>query len=225
MRLNNELIVFDLEATSNQEEEGERPALQVNNFIIEIGAAFLDRDLKLIDTFERLVRPEEAITPFITKITSITPEMCQGQPLWKEVAPAFEAWIKSHCDNIKRVRLAAWGTYFDMPLLRRAYARYERPFPFSGTCLDVKTLALLWAALSGRRSDKLGVETVATAMGVQPEGRYHRALTDAVTEAKILQRVFADLEGGFFLPGVPGKQRPYYRLEKPVEAAAAGRSA
>ena len=225
MRLNNELIVFDLEATSNQEDEGERPAVQTNNFIIEIGAAFLDRDLKLVDTFERLVRPEEPITPFITKITSITPEMCQGQPLWKEIAPAFEVWIKSHCDNIKRVRLAAWGTYFDMPLLRRTYARYERPFPFSGTCIDVKTLSLLWAALSGRRTDKLGVETVASAMGVQPEGRYHRALTDAVTEAKILQRIFADLEGGFFLPGLPGKQRPYFRLEKPLEEAAPHRSA
>jgi inhibitor of KinA sporulation pathway (predicted exonuclease) len=214
MRLNNELIVFDLEATSNQEDAAEKPAVQTNNFIIEIGAAFLDRDLKLIDTFQCLVRPEETITPFITEITSITPEMCEGQPLWKEIASEFETWIKRHCENIKRVRLSAWGTYFDMPLLRRAYARYDRPFPFSGTCIDVKTLALLWAALSGRRSDKLGVETVASAMGIQPDGRYHRALTDAVTEAKILQRVFADLEGGFFVPGSPGKPRPYYRLEK-----------
>jgi len=214
MRLNNELIVFDLEATSNQEDAAEKPAVQTNNFIIEIGAAFLDRDLKLVDTFEHLVRPEEPITPFITQITSITPEMCADQPLWKEVAPEFEAWIMRHCDNIKRVRLCAWGTYFDIPLLRRAYGRYERPFPFSGTCFDVKTFALMWTALSGRRTHKLGVETVASMMGVQPEGRYHRALTDAVTETKILQRVFADLEGGFFAPGPPGKPRPHFRIEQ-----------
>jgi len=214
MRLNNELIVLDLEATSNQEDADDKPTVQTNNFIIEIGAAFLDRDLKLVDTFEHLVRPEEPITPFITQITSITPEMCEGQPLWKEVAPEFEAWIMSHCDNIKRVRLCAWGTYFDIPLLRRAYGRYERPFPFSGTCFDVKTFALMWTALSGRRTDKLGVETVASMMGVQPEGRYHRALTDAVTEAKILQRIFADLEGGFFAPGPPGKPRSHFRIEQ-----------
>ena len=214
MRLNNELIVLDLEATSNQEDAAERPAVQTNNFIIEIGAAFLDRDLKLVDTFQRLVRPEEPITPFITEITSITPEMCEGQPLWGEIASEFESWIMRHCDNIKRVRLCAWGTYFDMPLLRRTYDRYGRPFPFSGTCFDVKTLAMLWTALSGRRTDKLGVETVASMMGVQPEGRYHRALTDAVTEAKILQRVCADLEGGFFAPGPPGKPRPHFRIEK-----------
>ena len=214
MRLNNELVVLDLEATSNQEVAADRPAVQTNNFIIEIGAAFLDRDLKLVDTFQRLVRPEEPITPFITQITSITPEMCAGQPLWKEVAPEFEAWIMRHCDNIKRVRLCAWGTYFDIPLLRRAYGRYERPFPFSGTCFDVKTFAMLWTAMSGRRTDKLGVETVASMMGIQPEGRYHRALTDAVTEAKILQRVFADLESGFFAPGPPGKPRPHFRIEQ-----------
>src|SRR3989338_7755871 len=104
MRLNNELIVFDLEATSNQEVAEERPAVQTNNFIIEIGAAFLDRDLKLVDTFDRLVRPEEPITPFITQITSITSEMCADQPLWKDVAPEFEAWAARHCGNIKRVR-------------------------------------------------------------------------------------------------------------------------
>lgn len=214
MRLNNELVVLDLEATSNQEVAGERPAVQTNNFIIEIGAAFLDRDLKIVDTFQRLVRPEEPITPFITEITSITPEMCEGQPLWKEVASEFEAWIARHSDNIKRVRLSAWGNYFDMTLLRRAYAQYDRPFPFSGTCFDAKTFAMLWMALSGRRTDKLGVETVASAMGILPEGRYHRALTDAVTETKILQRVFADPEGGFFAPGPPGKPRPHFRIEQ-----------
>lgn len=215
-RLNNELVVFDLEATSNQEDADERPAVQTNNFIIEIGAAFLDRELKLVDTFERLVRPEEPITPFITQITSITPAMCESQPLWKEVGPEFEAWVSRHCKNIKKVRLAAWGNYFDIPLLRRAYAHYDLSFPFSGTCIDVKTLAMAWMALSGRRTDKLGVETVASAMDIQPEGRYHRALTDAVTEAKILQRVFSDLAGGFFAPGLPGKPHAYFRVEKAI---------
>ncbi|PCI32836.1 MAG: hypothetical protein COB53_12420 [Elusimicrobia bacterium] len=214
MRLNNELVVFDLEATSNQENADERPQIQTNNFIIEIGAAFLDRELKLVDTFERLVRPEEPITPFITEITSITPAMCERQPLWKEIGPEFEVWVSRHCTNIKKVRLAAWGNYFDIPLLRRTYARYGLPFSFSGTCFDVKTLAMAWMALSGRSTDKLGVETVAAAMGIQPEGRYHRALTDAITEANILQRVFADLEGGFFAPGPPGKPHSHFRVER-----------
>jgi inhibitor of KinA sporulation pathway (predicted exonuclease) len=98
--------------------------------------------------------------------------------------------------------------------MRRTYAHYGRPFPFSGTCFDVKTLAMLWTALSGRRTDKLGVDSVASAMGIQPEGRYHRALTDAVTEAKILQRIFADLESGFFVPGPPGHPYPYFRIQK-----------
>lgn len=214
MKFNNELVVFDLEATSNQEDADNRPAVQSNNFIIEIGAALLDRELKLIDTFDRLVRPEEPITPFITEITSITPAMCEGQPLWKDIGPEFEAWVSRHCRNIKTVRLAAWGNYFDIPLLRRAYSRYGLTFPFSGTCIDVKTLAMTWMALSGRRTDKLGVDTVASAMGIQPDGRYHRALTDAVTEAKILQRVFADLANGFFTPGQPGKPHSYFRIEK-----------
>jgi hypothetical protein len=39
------LVVLDLEETSNQEDE--RPVVQTNNFIIEIAAALLDRDLML----------------------------------------------------------------------------------------------------------------------------------------------------------------------------------
>src|SRR5208283_460332 len=119
--------VLDLEATSNQQSAAEKPAVQTNDFIIEIGAALLDRDLKLVDTFQRLVRPEEPITPFITEITSITPEMCESQPLWKDIAPEFEAWIARHCGNIKRPRLSAWGNYFDISLMRRIYTHYNRP--------------------------------------------------------------------------------------------------
>ena len=65
MRLNNELIVFDLEATSNQEDAAEKPAVQTNNFIIEIGAAFLDRDLKLVDTLEHLARTLTRFDPLV----------------------------------------------------------------------------------------------------------------------------------------------------------------
>ena len=205
MKLNNDIVVFDLEATARIDTPEHGPPIQTNNDIIEIGAAFLDHSLTLVDTFSHLVRPEEPISSFITELTGLTPEMCATQPLWKDVAPAFEAWVARWCTNIKTVRLCAWGTYFDVPLLRRSYQRYGLPFPFSGTCFDAKTIAMLWCSLSGRRTDELSVKRVARYMGIAPEGDYHRALTDAVTEAKIVQRVFADLDSGVFVQGTSGQ--------------------
>jgi DNA polymerase III epsilon subunit-like protein len=211
MQLNNEIVVFDLEATASVDTSEHGPPIQMNNYIIEIGATFLDRELTLVDTFSHLVRPEEPISSFITELTRITPEMCETQPLWKDVAPEFEAWVAKWRTNIKTVRLCAWGNYFDVPLLRRSYQRYGLPFPFSGTCFDAKTIAMMWCSLSGRRTDKLSVKSVAKDMGIAPEGDYHRALTDAVTEAKIIQRVFKDLDSGVFVQGTSGQ--PYLHLK------------
>ena len=212
--LRNELIVIDLEATSNRVHAEDRVAVQTNEFIIEIGAVLLDRELRIVDTFEHLVRPEAPITPFITELTTITPAMVEDQPLWSGVATRFEAWVATHARSLRSVRLCAWGTYFDIPLLRRCYTHYGLPFPFSGTCFDVKTWAMLWLALSGRRSDRLTVASVAATMGITPDGPYHRALTDAATTARIAQRVFADLDGGVFLAGSPGQPAAHVRLQR-----------
>ena len=203
--------MFDLEATASIDPTEHGPPIQTNHGIIEIGAAFLDRSLILVDTFSHLVRPEGPISSFITELTRITPAMCETQPLWKGVAPEFEAWVAKWCTNVKTVRLCAWGNYFDVPLLRRSYERYGLPFPFSGTCFDAKTIAMMWCSLSGRRTDKLSVKSVAKYMGIAPEGDYHRALTDAVTEAKIIQRVFTDLDSGVFVQGTSGQ--PYLHLK------------
>jgi hypothetical protein len=45
------------------------------------------------------------------------------------------------------------------------------PYPFSGTAIDVKTLAFTWLAFSGRRTDKLNLEILAKHLNIEPEGR------------------------------------------------------
>jgi DNA polymerase III subunit epsilon len=211
MKLNNELLVFDLEATSNQEAET-KPAHQTNDFIIEVGAVLLDRQLEIVGEFQSLVKPGEAITPFIQGITSITNEMVADQPSWLEVAPQFQKWAQESVKNIKNVRLCPWGNYFDIPLLRKVYQHYGLSYPWSGTAFDCKTIAMLWCALSGRRTDKLSVSAVAKLMGIEPEGQYHRALVDARTQAKIVQRALKDLSSGYFLP-ITEDRYPFIKID------------
>lgn len=197
MKNNNMLLVIDLEATSSEDEHGN----QVNNDIIQIGAVLLSRELEVVSNFGSLVKPNEMISPFITELTGISNEQVATAPEFREVAKMLEAWIRENCENIKIIRLCAWGTYFDIPLLRKSYQKSALRYPFSGTALDAKTFAFMWMSLSDHRTDKLSVAHVAKIMKIEPEGSYHDALVDAKTEAQILIRVFKDLKAGGFLNG------------------------
>jgi inhibitor of KinA sporulation pathway (predicted exonuclease) len=211
MKLNNDIIVFDLEATSGKDVLG----FQTNNYIIDIGAVYIDKDtLEITDTYSSLVKPEEYITEFIEKLTGISNAMTDSERLFDVVGAEFSQWVmKNTGGNPKKAMLAAWGNYFDIPLLRKLYQKYHLPYPFMGTALDVKTVAIAWLALSGNRTDKSSVGHVSELMGIQPEGAYHRAIVDAKCEGLILQRVFRDLASGMFVDtGV----KPYKYLKVQV---------
>jgi len=65
---------------------------------------------------------------------------------------------------------------------------------------------------SGRKSDKLSIEHVASVMGIKPCGAYHRASTDADTLAKIVIRALKDRRDGFFIPGKDGQPYRYAKF-------------
>jgi DNA polymerase III subunit alpha, Gram-positive type len=211
MKLKNNIVVFDLEATCNQVND-ERPDKLEYNFIIEIGAVIVSPQLEIVSSFEHLVRPEEEITPFIEKLTGISNDMVKDMPTWPEVSEHFTNWIKAH-GNPKRTRLAAWNNYFDNPLLKRVYNYYDKPFPFHGYMMDVKSIAFMWASLKGLSSNELTVDEAAEKMGIIPEGKYHRALTDAKVEAEIFIKAMKDLCGGCFIPNYDGKPYKYLKVE------------
>ncbi|OQY39135.1 MAG: hypothetical protein B6229_04455 [Spirochaetaceae bacterium 4572_7] len=199
--LNTDLLVIDLEATAGTDENGH----QTNNFIIDLGAVLLNKELEVVSAFETLIKPEEEISEFITKLTHIDNEMVNNEEFFPGAIDKFHTWLTNALDgrSIKKVRLCAWGTYFDIPLLRKSYQNYGIDFPFSGTAFDIKTMALMWHSLSGKKTDKLQVSSVAKLMDISAKGKYHRAITDAEVEAKILQRVWADLQG-LFVQGKSG---------------------
>lgn len=203
-KLHNPIVVLDLEATAGQDDRGR----QTNNCIIDIGAVYLDERLEVKGTFQSLVKPTEPITPFITKLTGITPAMVEAESGFEVVGPAFVRWMEGLAGNLKKVRLAAWGNYFDIPLLRKNFYDAGLDFPFSGTALDVKTLGFLWLSQSGRRTDKISLEFFADHFGLKVDGTWHRALTDAQVTAGTLAAVWKDLEGFF----VPVKEGDPHRL-------------
>jgi len=201
LKLNNNLVVFDLEATSKKTDAGRT----VNNDIIQIGAVLINREFKVVSEFDTLVKNREVISDEITTLTGITNDACATAPTFDDASRQFEGWIGQHVTNIKNVRLVAWGTHFDEDMLRKHYAQYNRDYPYSGTVFDVKTWAMLYMMLHGQRTDKLKMEHVAKFMGLVPTGAYHNALVDARMEGAIALKVFETLGSCFFLDGKPFK--------------------
>lgn len=193
MKLTQDLIVFDLEATVSYTPEG----IQEHNNIIQIGALYLKRTpeqkYEIIDRFETLVKPfGEEISPFITELTGISQGDVAKAPLFKEAGVLFQNWASSH-GNIKRARLCAWGTHFDLPLLRRGYERNGLEYPFTGGGYDIKSWAVLWMMLHNH-SEKFGIVDAGKAMGLTFKGTLHNALWDAENTALIAMKILEDFE-------------------------------
>ena len=218
MKLNTPLIIFDLECTSNQVVAEVRPEHQTNDYIIDIGCALVVQDTYgnfiIQDTFASLVKPEQPITPFIENLTHISNDMVKNQKLFPEVAKDFEQWVQHNIPNVKNVRLMAWGSYFDINVLRQAYGKYNVKYPFSGTAFCAKTLAAFYYGLAGKSMKDLSVGSCAKDLGIIPKGQYHRAETDAIATAEIVIKCLNDLSAGFFVETKKGQPYTYLTINK-----------
>lgn len=181
-----DVIVIDLEASCPPEDEGHNDVSRSN--IIEIGAVRLEgRTLNLVDTFSELVRPlEYPIPPYIAGLTGITPEMVAGKEDFGAVGRRFIQWFGPR----SRGMLAAFGAYYDIPLLRRECLAFNIRFGehFVGGAMDVRTIALAWLANHGHNTSGLTIERTIRKMGLEHLAlSNHRALDDARAGAAILQ--------------------------------------
>lgn len=190
MKLNNELLVFDLETTADERQ-----------VITQIGCYLLNRDLTTVGSFESYVH-QTNVDQKSYLITGIDDNTLKDAPSLETVLIQLEEFINSKVVNPKTVRLAAWGNYFDVNVLRRAYESISRPYPFSGTAIDIKSLAFLWCSLAGYRTDQLSVKKMAEdnlKLPKAPDGYYHNALNDAYVTTEILLRIYKDFSNGLFL--------------------------
>jgi DNA polymerase III epsilon subunit-like protein len=185
MRYSSDIVVVDLEATCPVEDEGANSI--VRSSIIEVGAVRLNkRSLEIVDSFSELVRPEEyPITPFITRITGIRPEMVADKETFGEVGNRFLQWYGPRNKSI----IAAFGAYYDIPLLRKECDRYGLDYTrqIAGGALDLRAVATVWLAEKNLRTSGQNLSSIMKKMGIEVDGPEHRAVTDARRAAGILQ--------------------------------------
>lgn len=173
--INGRYIIFDLETTGLS---------AATERIIEIGAVKVENG-EISESFDLFVDPEKAITPEITRLTSITNEMVAGAP--KEAA-ALEQFFR-FCDGCDI--LVAHNADFDMGFLRAAIRRCGR----EEDPVQIDTLVMARAMYPELKKHKL--DTIAERLGVTQK-HHHRADDDARVLAeiflKMVQKLVEDAE-------------------------------
>lgn len=158
--------------------------------IIEIGAVRLDPDLRIGDTWSSLVdgRP---VSADVVAIHGITEDALVGQPSFAEAHAEFDEW----CARSEFYLLSAFGAYFDVPVLRAEYDKIGMKFPHRGEVFDIKTVA--WWEIFGRGlpSKSLKLDRALDLVGLKYEGKRHRALPDALNEARLLRALAGKRDG------------------------------
>jgi len=185
MRYTTDIVVIDLEATCPEADQGNNTVERSS--IIEIGAVRLDRrSLEIKDTYSELIRPEDyPIVPFITDITKITPQMVADKETFADAGRRFLEWYGPRNKAI----IAAFGAYYDIPLLRKECARYGLDYRSSiaGGAFDLRAVATVWLAANDHRTSGLTLTSILEKMDLADRFTAHRAVEDAKAAAAVLQ--------------------------------------
>lgn len=164
-------IAFDLETT------GLRPTY---DRILEIGAVKVEGG-EVTGTYETFVDHGITIPERIVELTGITEEMVAGSP---DLRTAVTGFLKFAGDGV----LLGHNVMFDYSFMKRNVVNLGGTFERKG--LDTLTIArLLLPELEGKSLDK-----VAAHYGIIQE-HHHRALDDAMTTARIYERLREEFGG------------------------------
>lgn len=140
--------------------------------IIEI-AIFLYDGHRVIDQFFTLVNPEAHITPFVQKLTKITPKMVKTAPKFHEIA-------KRIVEITERATLVGHNVEFDYRMLRQSFRALG--FDFQRDSIDTIPLAKKLIPNAGSYS----LEKLCKSVGI-PHSDVHRAVGDARATLELLK--------------------------------------
>ena len=144
------------------------------------------RSLEIKAEFSELVRPEDyPVTPLHHRPDGHHPRD-GGRP--RDLPPGGPA-LPGLVRPPQQGHPAAWGAYYDVPLLRKECQRFELPFRehIVGGAFDIRALGVAWLATQDVRTSGATLESVVAKMGLDGRFTSHRAVEDARATAAVLQ--------------------------------------
>lgn len=173
------LLVVDLEATCWETKE---ESAKNTSEIIEIGVVLLNLKTGQIEKSQGIiVKPAESkISPFCTKLTTLTQEQCDNEGV--SFADAYDILIDEY-DSAN----TPWTSYgdYDRKMFERQCARYSCQSPMSNSHINTKLLF----SLASKDHRSVGMDRALKALNIPLVGTHHRGIDDALNITKIFQRI------------------------------------
>lgn len=168
------ILVIDLEATCDE------PKPTWDGEITEIGLAILDTNkLTVVEQHQSFVVPTSTpVTPFCTKLTTITADMLTVQNGARPFPEAVN-WIKKF--GSKNLVWASWGDY-DRKQFEKQCRAEGLQYPFGPGHINVKTLF----GLATGMNRGIGAKEATEYCGLEWVGTHHRGIDDAYNIARVL---------------------------------------
>ena len=170
-------LVYDLEATCDDSSPREVPKYEMET--IEIGAVLVSGEtLQPVEEFQSFIRPvrHPVLTPFCTRLTSITQADVDAAPTFPEVFSAFTAWAGKYPGCL----WSSWGA-FDGRQLKQDSAFWGMDPP------EVEFYNFKEAFANHLRIKQCGIPGALAILGLgRMTGTHHRGIDDARNIARVL---------------------------------------
>lgn len=170
-------VVMDLEWNQH----ASRTNHEIPHEIIEIGAVKLDRDLRILDERQYIIKPVvyPVLDKHIREVTGIDPEELEAGLSFARAFTQFVKWCgEDAC-------LCTWGRD-DYPVLLRNTRYYKIDLPLDPP-LNVQMVYS--HLLTDKPLQQVGLSTAMERLGMDMDLPAHRALNDALYTARVLQRL------------------------------------
>ena len=164
--------VIDFEATCWEDER------RADQEVIECGCVTMERESgKLIGEFSTFIRPVRypTLSDYCSALTGISQRDVDTAPTFPYALGMLVDWL----EDPLQYSFCAWGE-FDRFILRAACRFHRVPFPFDDEFVDIKPVFI--ENVAGR---SVPLQRALDMLGLEHEGRLHRAVDDARNTARI----------------------------------------
>jgi inhibitor of KinA sporulation pathway (predicted exonuclease) len=171
-------LVIDLEATCCDLKSIPHHEME----IIEIGAVMVHgKSLDIVAEYQTFIKPvcHPILTNFCTELTSITQEVVNNAPSFKEAIASLQKWLSSYPNSI----FCSWGDYDRKQfILDSSYSKIELPYPIPNRHLNLKQLF----TDNQNLPKKMGMKDALKLAQIELVGTHHRGIDDARNIAKLM---------------------------------------
>lgn len=186
-------VIYDLEFNqkNSSSEEIDNNSTETKNInhsitfeIIQIGAIKLDKNFKIVSTFNSLVKPTlyKSIHPYVENLTRITDEKIASCKNFIDVHNDFLKFLGND-----EIVLCVWGIG-DIKELYKNIKFYNLSTSYISKYIDIQKYASKY--LKAPKSSRIGLRNAVEILNLPLHGEFHDALNDAYYTAEIFKHIY-----------------------------------